>query len=276
MKTNTTNNKRNFAPVPVWNGQEVYFIEDTPKQYSKPLLIPDFETWQKETAMKASISVLKQIFYSTNDNKVGEMYHGLINDQKSINNPAILNYTVSDGYDVFIECYLYLKAMNANGYYDLYTPDTIEITLSKGKKKKASLFQGICYKARNYIYKYGQIDFKRVYIEDLTRENKEGEKLNSYDALEGLIKVSQYYDIENERDYTVFKIVQKNLNLTTRQKQILHYRNKGLSVSEIAEKLNVSQQAISKQLAKIQNEITVKYPDMVRHFRGKRKSAKAQ
>lgn len=245
--------------------------------------VPTLEQWQKDSAMQASISVLKQVYFSTDDNKVKEMYHGLLNDQNAINNAELTSgkdgrksYTVSDGYDVFLECYEYLVNMNKAGYYDLFTPETIEITLSKGKKKKASLFQGICYKARNYIYNHGQVDFKTVYIEDLTHENKEGEKLNSYDALEGLIKVSQYYDIENERDYVVFKVMQKGLNLTTRQKQILHYRLKGESVSEIAEKLKVSQQAISKHLAIIQNEITAKYPEMIRHFKGKRKSAKAK
>jgi DNA-binding CsgD family transcriptional regulator len=62
--------------------------------------------------------------------------------------------------------------------------------------------------------------------------------------------------------------------LTERQKLILHYRRQGKSVSEIAEKLGVSQQAISKQLAKIQAVIAEALPETVRAYKGKRSSAK--
>ena len=66
----------------------------------------------------------------------------------------------------------------------------------------------------------------------------------------------------------------KELNeiLTTRQKDVFHMRLKGISVSEIAVKLGVSQQAISKSQLAIQKAIKTLHPEMVRGFKEKRKA----
>ena len=241
--------------------------------------------WQTENAMKCAVALLKRISNETADPKITEMYLGLLRDQKSIKNAALVSsengkaYTVSDGYDVYLECLAYLIEMNKNGYWQLFAPETITLTMSKGKTKKVSLWQGMRYHARHYIYKYGQTDFKSCYIEDLSQTDNNGDKINCYDVLDGLIKAPQYYDIANERDlYTFTEFLNSldltALNLTARQKTILHYRLKGVSITDIANKLNVSQQAISKQLAKLQDIVKELYPNTVRAFKEKRKSAK--
>ena len=47
-------------------------------------------------------------------------------------------------------------------------------------------------------------------------------------------------------------------------------RMQGLSTTAIADRLNVTQQAISKKLAKIQNIVTTEYPELIRYFKGQR------
>lgn len=228
--------------------------------------------WQREKAMVCAVGLLKRVYLDTADEKVKEMYHGILEDQRKINNPYFSGYSVSDGFDVFLECYAYLREMNKCGLWQLYTPETVELTMMRGKKKKVSLYQGMRYKARNYIYKHGQIDRKTFYIEDLNKEDDDGNELNCYDELANLCKVSQYYDIDNMQDYFDFKGFISSLNLTARQKQILHYRLKGLSVSEIAERLGVKHYTISKQLIKIQEDVKSLYPEAVRGFKEKRKA----
>ena len=89
-------------------------------------------------------------------------------------------------------------------------------------------------------------------------------------------QVGRYYDIENEKDFVIQSAMVELLqDLTDRQKMILHYRRQGKSTVEIAEKLGVSQQAISKHLAKIQALISEKLPETVRGFKEKR-TAKAK
>lgn len=227
--------------------------------------------WQRVNAMKCAIKLLERIAGDTADPKINEMYIGLIRDQKSIGNTEI-SYTISDGYDVFMECFIYLKEMNREGIWQLFQAEQVEIITAKGRKK-VSLWQGMRYHARHYIYKFGQTDFKCNYIEDFSREDKDGNELNKYDVLDGLIKAPQNYDIDSYESYTMFKEFLGALNLTARQKHILHCRLKGEGVQEIAKKLKVSQPAISKQLANIQKEVNAKFPDMVRGFKEGRKKA---
>ena len=134
-----------------------------------------------------------------------------------------------------------------------------------------------CVAVRQHSYKHGQTDFKTCYIEDLRQTNEDGETETTSDILDRIayIKINRYYDIENMRDFVVTDNMLSKLNLTPRQDLILHYRMQGFSVVEIADKLKVSHQAISKQLTKIQNEVTEKFPNTVRGFKEKRMKKQA-
>jgi RNA polymerase sigma factor (sigma-70 family) len=136
------------------------------------------------------------------------------------------------------------------------------------------VLQWACVAVREYIYRHGQTDYKRAYVDRQT--DKDGNTETEAEAIDRLYyQVGRYYDIENEKDFVIQeKMVALLEGLTERQKLILHYRRQGKSTTEIAVKLGVSQQAISKQLAKIQAVITEALPETVRAYKGKRSSAK--
>ena len=232
------------------------------------------EDFIHDKAMQATISTLKRISASTDDSKVREMLNGLYSDLMKIDNREIV-YNVSDGYDCFLVAYSFLWdkiAVQGKSVND------IEMHILKsGKEKERTIFQWACVAVRQYIYKHGQTDFKTCYIEDLRKTNEDGETETTSEILDRVtyLKVNRYYDIENMRDYIVTDNMLSKLNLTPRQETILHYRMQGFSIVEIADKLKVSHQAISKQLTKIQNEVSEKFPETVRGFKEKRMKKQA-
>lgn len=236
--------------------------------------VPTLEDFIHAKAMQATFSTLKRIAASTDDNKVREMLNGLCADIQKIDNKAIV-YHVSDGYDCFLVAYSFLWdkiAVQGKNIND------IEVHILKsGKEKERTIFQWACVAVRQYIYKHGQTDFKTKYIEDLRQTNEDGETETEAEILDRItyLKVNRYYDIDNMRDYVVTDNMLSKLNLTPRQETILHYRMQGFSVVEIADKLKVSHQAISKQLTKIQNEVAEKFPNTVRGFKEKRMKKQA-
>jgi RNA polymerase sigma factor (sigma-70 family) len=231
-----------------------------------------------DTAYNVAIGTLKRIESATGDEKVLQMLNGLRADKNKINNPvfavseAQTGYFVSDGYDCFLVAYEYLLDQTAQGK-ELDT--VIAKKLKSGKEKERTVLQWACVAVREYIYRHGQTDYKRAYVD--RAENKDGEKETEAEAMDrAYYQVGRYYDIENEKDYVVQENIMAVLeNCTERQKLIVHYRRQGKSVTEIAEKLGVSQQAISKQLAKIQGIIAEAFPETVRGFKEKR-TAKAK
>lgn len=236
--------------------------------------VPTLEDFIHAKAMQATISTLKRIYASTDDEKIREMLNGLYADLMKIDNKEIV-YTVSDGYDCFLVAYSFLWDKIAIQGKSI---DDIEIHILKsGKKKERTIFQWACVAVRKYIYKHGQTDFKTKYIEDLRQTNEDGETETETDVLDRVtyLKVNRYYDIDNMRDYIVTDNMLSKLNLTPRQETILHYRMQGFSIVDIADKLKVSHQAISKQLLKIQVEVSEKLPETVRGFKEKRMKKQA-
>lgn len=236
--------------------------------------VPTLEDFIHVKAMQATISTLKRISASTDDSKVREMLNGLYADLMKIDNREIV-YNVSDGYDCFLVAYSFLwDKIAVQGK----SVDDIEMHILKsGKEKERTIFQWSCVAVRQYIYKHGQTDFKTCYIEDLRKTNEDGETETTSEILDRVtyLKVNRYYDIENMRDYIVTDNMLSKLNLTPRQETILHYRMQGFSIVDIADKLKVSHQAVSKQLLKIQDEVSEKFPETVRGFKEKRMKKQA-
>ena len=236
--------------------------------------VPTLEDFIHVKAMQATISTLKRISASTDDSKVREMLNGLYADLMKIDNKEII-YNVSDGYDCFLVAYSFLWekiAVQGKSVDDIETH-----ILKSGKEKERTIFQWSCVAVRQYIYKHGQTDFKTCYIEDLRKTNEDGETETTTEILDRItyLKVNRYYDVENMRDYIVTDNMLSKLNLTPRQDMILHYRMQGFSVVDIADKLKVSHQAVSKQLLKIQDEVSEKFPETVRGFKEKRMKKQA-
>ena len=220
-----------------------------------------------DIAYNVTIGTLKRIEGATADPKITEMLHGLRMDKQKINNTVLYDYSVSDGYDCFLVAYMYLleESNKGNGL------DTvISKKLKSGKEKERTVLQWACVAVREYIYRHGQTDYKRVYVDRQT--DKDGNTETEAESLDRLYyQVGRYYDIENEKDYIIQSAMIELLQgLTDRQKMIIHYRRQGKSTVEIAEKMGVSQQAISKHLAKVQAVISEKLPETVRAFKEKR------
>ena len=230
-----------------------------------------------DIAYNVTIGTLKRIESATADPKVTEMLRGLREDKQKINNPHYVNseskngYAVSDGYDCFLVAYMYLLEEYGKG-------NNIDTVISKklksGKEKERTVLQWSCVAVREYIYRHGQTNYKRMYVDRQT--DKDGNTETEAEAIDRLYyQVGRYYDIESEKDYVIQeKMVDLLEGLTERQKLILHYRRQGKSTVDIAEKMGVSQQAISKHLAKIQAVISSAMPETVRAYKEKRKSAK--
>ena len=90
------------------------------------------------------------------------------------------------------------------------------------------------------------------------------------DTCDRLIRVNKYYDIDNYEDYNTTTEMLQNITLGKRDRDILNKRLQGVSVSDIADIYGVSQQAISKALARIQKATADKYPEKIRQFKEKR------
>lgn len=233
--------------------------------------------WRSEKAMMLAKGKLKKVHSSTADDMIEKLLNGIREDQRKIDNLELSDYVISDGYDVYHEAYTYLLEMNKKGYWQLFNGEDVTITMSKGKEKQVTLAQGVGYYVRNYIYKWGQSDYKKTYVEDYSKEEDDGSELNCYDVLSGLVEITRLYDISNFEEYeeysTTYKVISENC--TARQKLIFHYRMQGFSISEIANKLGVKPSTVSEHLQKMQEVIKKHFPEKVRAFKeGRTKKAK--
>lgn len=82
----------------------------------------------------------------------------------------------------------------------------------------------------------------------------------------------EFMEISSEEysDYVSFK---KSLELTSRENDIIHWIMQGQTIGKIAKRLDVSQQAVSKALARIQAKTIEQAPEKVRHFKVAREKA---
>ena len=83
------------------------------------------------------------------------------------------------------------------------------------------------------------------------------------------IKVTRYYDVHDWADYAVTMDMLRQIRPLLRERAalILNYRMQGLSVTAIAAKMGVTQQAVSAQLKRIQDKAITLWPDETRAFK---------
>ena len=83
------------------------------------------------------------------------------------------------------------------------------------------------------------------------------------------IKVTRYYDVHDWADYAVTMDMLGQIRplLKDKQKAVLHYRLQGMSVTAIAERLGVTQQAVSDTLKRIRIKAATLWPDETRAFK---------
>ena len=83
------------------------------------------------------------------------------------------------------------------------------------------------------------------------------------------IKVTRYYDVHDWADYAVTMDMLGQIRPLLRERAalILNYRMQGISVTAIAAKMGVTQQAVSAQLKRIQDKAITLWPDETRAFK---------
>lgn len=103
-----------------------------------------------------------------------------------------------------------------------------------------------------------------TYIEDMAHTD-DGMEVSDPEY----IKVTRYYDVHDWADYAVTMDMLEQIKplLKDKQKAVLHYRLQGMSVTAIAERLGVTQQAVSDTLKRIRIKATTLWPDETRAFK---------
>ena len=103
-----------------------------------------------------------------------------------------------------------------------------------------------------------------IYIEDMAHTD-DGMEVSDPEY----IKVTRYYDLHDWTDYAVTMDMLGQIRPLLRERAalILNYRMQGLSVTAIAAKMGVTQQAVSAQLKRIQDKAITLWPDETRAFK---------
>lgn len=103
-----------------------------------------------------------------------------------------------------------------------------------------------------------------IYIEDMAHTD-DGMEVSEPEY----IKVTRYYDVHNWADYMITADMLEQIKplLKDKQKAVLHYRLQGMSVTTIAERLGVTQQAVSDTLKRIRIKAITLWPDETRAFK---------
>ena len=103
-----------------------------------------------------------------------------------------------------------------------------------------------------------------IYIEDMAHTD-DGMEVSDPEY----IKVTRYYDVHDWADYAVTMDMLEQIRplLKDKQKAVLHYRLQGMSVTAIAERLGVTQQAVSDTLKRIRIKAATLWPDETRAFK---------
>ena len=103
-----------------------------------------------------------------------------------------------------------------------------------------------------------------TYIEDMAHTD-DGAEVSDPEY----IKVTRYYDVHDWADYMITADMLEQIKplLKDKQKAVLHYRLQGMSVTTIAERLGVTQQAVSDTLKRIRIKATTLWPDETRAFK---------
>lgn len=103
-----------------------------------------------------------------------------------------------------------------------------------------------------------------TYIEDMEHTD-DGMEISDPEY----IKVTRYYDVHNWTDYAVTMDMLEQIRPLLRERAalILNYRMQGISVTAIAAKMGVTQQAVSAQLKRIQDKAITLWPDETRAFK---------
>ena len=182
---------------------------------------------------RIAVRALKTCYQKGGQPFIYTLYCGLIAD---ITENKKTGAPLSDGYDI---------AQTASAFLCDYIGKTLQDTTTDGQTDKdgqpVSILRA-CFRAVNrYIMGERQHDFKRVYVDDI---DENGATL--------YYEIPAEWDTPTATDYKRVADLIGQLDLPQRQKQVLRYRLRGLSVNATAQKMGVTKQAAQNLLRKVQ------------------------
>lgn len=181
-----------------------------------------------------AIRALKTCYQKGGQPFIYSLYCGIVAD---ITENKKTGAPLSDGYDIAQTACLFLCA---------YMGKTLQDKTADGQTDKDGnpvTILRACFRAVNhYIMGERQREYKRIYVDEI--DEKTGATL--------YYEIPEFYDIPTATDYKRVADLIEQLDLPQRQKQVLRYRLRGLSVNATAQKMGVTKQAAQNLLRKVQ------------------------
>ena len=182
---------------------------------------------------RIAVRALKTCYQKGGQPFIYTLYCGLIAD---ITENKKTGAPLSDGYDIAQTACAYLCEYIGKGLHDKTTDGQTD------KDGQPVSILRACFRAVNrYIMGERQHDFKRVYVDDI---DENGATL--------YYEIPAEWDTPTATDYKRVADLIGQLDLPQRQKQVLRYRLRGLSVNATAQKMGVTKQAVQNLLRKVQ------------------------
>ncbi len=227
MKTTNTNRKQ--ATTKARKQTKPAPIADTASP-AEIITADNVQTMGERIAVRA----LKTCYQKGGQPFIYALYCGLVAD---ITENKKTGAPLSDGYDI---------AQTASAYLCEYIGKTLQDKTTDGQTDKDGQPVTIlraCFRAVNrYIMGERQREYKRVYVDEI--DEKTGETL--------YYEIPEFYDIPTATDYKRVADLIGQLDLPQRQKQVLRYRLRGLSVNATAQKMGITKQAVQNLMRKLQ------------------------
>ena len=182
---------------------------------------------------RIAVRALKTCYQKGGQPFIYSLYCGLVAD---ITENKKTGAPLSDGYDI---------AQTASVFLCEYIGKTLQDKTTDGQTDKDGqpiTILRACFRAVNlYIMGERQRDYKRVYVDEI---DENGATL--------YYEIPAEWDIPTATDYKRVADLIEQLDLPQRQKQVLRYRLRGLSVNATAKKMGVTRQAAQNLLRKVQ------------------------
>lgn len=183
---------------------------------------------------RIAIRALKTCYQKGGQPFIYALYCGLIAD---ITENKRTGAPLSNGYDIAQTACAYLCEYIGKGLHD----KTADGQTDKDGNP-VDVLRG-CFRAVNrYIMGERQREYKRVYVDEI--DEKTGATL--------YYEIPEFYDIPTATDYKRVADLIGQLDLPQRQKQVLRYRLRGLSVNATAQKMGITKQAVQNLMRKLQ------------------------
>ena len=182
---------------------------------------------------RIAVRALKTCYQKGGQPFIYALYCGLVAD---ITENKKTGAPLSDGYDIAQTACAYLCEYIGKGLHD----KTADGQTDKDGNP-VDVLRG-CFRAVNrYIMGERQREYKRAYVDEI---DENGNAL--------FYEIPDEWDIPTATDYKRVADLIEQLDLPQRQKQVLRYRLRGLSVNATAQKMGVTKQAAQNLLRKVQ------------------------